>query len=160
MIRTVCPEDAKAIAAIYNVYVIHTTITFDTEPVSAEAMRQFVADISTAYPFLIYEENGAVKGFCYAHLWKNKAAYRHTWETTIYLAPDVQGRGIGTQLMKRLAGESKTYGCKALIACITEGNTVSEALHLKLGFRKVSHFEKVGIKFGRSLDVADYELLL
>ena len=48
----------------------------------------------------------------------------------------------------------------ALIACITEGNEASYSLHEKLGFRKVSHFEKVGLKFGRWLDVVDYELII
>ena len=51
-------------------------------------------------------------------------------------------------------------GYRALIACVTEGNVVSDALHLRLGFKKVSHFKKVGLKFGRWLDVVDYELLL
>jgi len=51
-------------------------------------------------------------------------------------------------------------GYHALIACITEGNDASNSLHLGLGFKQVSHFEKVGMKFGRWLDVLDFELLL
>lgn len=47
-----------------------------------------------------------------------------------------------------------------LIACITEGNNSSFILHEKLGFERVSHFKKVGMKFGKYLDVIDYELIL
>lgn len=47
-----------------------------------------------------------------------------------------------------------------LIACITEGNENSFRLHRKLGFKQVSHFKKVGMKFNRFLDVIDYELIL
>ena len=36
----------------------------------------------------------------------------------------------------------------------------SRRLFESIGFRRVSHFEQVGRKFGRWLDVVDYELLL
>ena len=62
--------------------------------------------------------------------------------------------------MERLIEECRREGYRALIACITEGNAASDALHLRLGFKQVSHFERVGLKFGRWLDVVDYELLL
>ena len=160
MIRKVVPEDAAAIASIYNEYILHSVITFDTAPVSESDMRSSILDISARFPYFVYEDKGKVVGFCYAHPWKGKAAYRHTLETTLYLMPDVKGRGLGTQLMERLMAECRAGGYKVLIACITEGNTVSESFHRKLGFTKVSHFTKVGFKFNRLLDVVDYELVL
>ena len=45
-------------------------------------------------------------------------------------------------------------------ACITVPNEASTALHEALGFTCVSRFREVGHKFGRWLDVADYELIL
>ena len=81
-------------------------------------------------------------------MWKERAAYRHTLETTVYLAPGYEGKGIGRELMERLIEECRRDGYRALIACVTEGNVVSDALHLRLGFKKVSHFKKVGLKFG------------
>ena len=62
--------------------------------------------------------------------------------------------------MSHLVADCRAIGLKALVACITDGNAASNALHEKLGFRKVSHFEKVGLKFGRWLDVVDYELII
>jgi len=101
-----------------------------------------------------------VAGYCYAHGWKTKAAYRYTLETTVYLSPDYFGRGIGKRLMRELIEACRRNGYRALIACITAGNEASIALHTGLGFKQVSHFEQVGRKFGRWLDVVDYELLL
>lgn len=101
-----------------------------------------------------------IAGYCYAHAWKERAAYRHTLETTVYLASEYQGKGIGKQLMQTLINECRHRGYHALIACITEGNEASNSLHQKLGFKQVSHFEKVGLKFDRWLDVFDYELIL
>ena len=146
MIRQVEFQDAKAITDIYNEYVLHSVATFDTEPVQEEEMRARIAEIIT--------------GYCYAHTWKEPSAYRYTLETTVYLSPGHTGKGIGMLLMQRLIEACRENGYRALIACITEGNEASNILHERLGFKQVSHFKKVGLKFDRWLDVADYELLL
>ena len=102
MIRRVELQDAKAIATIYNEYVEYSVATFDTEPVREEDMRNRIAGIAAHFPYFVYEEEGKVIGYCYAHPWKEKAAYRHTLETTIYLARGHEGKGIGRMLMERL----------------------------------------------------------
>ena len=160
MIRQVIPSDTAAIAAIYNEYVLHTDISFETEPLTVEEMRGRIEDISAAFPYFVFEEEGKVTGYCYAHPWKERAAYGRTLETTIYLSPEAQGRGIGTRLMERLIGACREAGFHALVACITGGNEPSIALHQKLGFRQVSCFPQVGCKFGRWLDVVDLQLML
>lgn len=99
-------------------------------------------------------------GYCYAHPWKERAAYSNTLETTIYLHPDFKGRGTGTALMDRLVADCRRMGFKALIACITGENEASIAFHRKLGFEQASLFRSVGYKHGRWLDVVDMELLL
>lgn len=160
MIRAVKTSDAEEIAGIYNHYVTHTTVTFETDAVSLEEMRRRIETISASFPYYVYEENGQILGYCYAHLWKERAAYAHTLETTVYLASDARGKGIGTLLMRHLIQECKARGFHALIACITEGNTSSVRLHKELGFKTVSHFEQVGNKFGKWLDVDDMEIIL
>ena len=160
MIRAVQLSDAAGIAAIYADYVNHTTISFELAAPTVEQMQARIAALSPAFPYLVWEEDGCILGYCYAHAWKERAAYCHTWETTVYLAPHAKGRGLGTALMQRLIAESRTAGCHALIACITDDNSASRAFHEKLGFRKVSHFSQVGHKFGHWLDVTDYQLVL
>lgn len=161
MIRNVTPADAKAITDIYNQYILNTTISFETEPLTAEQMGERIKDISTEYPYYVYEnEDGTISGYCYAHRWKEREAYSHTLETTIYLAPGIERRGIGTQLMHMLIDECRHRGFVALIACITGDNEASIKMHASLGFEQKSCFEKVGIKFGKMLDVVDMELLL
>lgn len=160
MIRSVKQTDAKAIANIYNEYVLNGTATFEIESISTHEMEKRIKDISTRYPYLVYEENGVVMGYCYAHAWKEREAYQYTLETTVYIATQYIGKGIGKQLMMELIEKCHQDGYYALIACITGGNKASVSLHLKLGFNQVSLFKKVGVKFGQRLDVADYELLL
>lgn len=160
MIREVCPDDAAQIAGIYNHYILETTISFETQPLSAEDMRIRIEEISSYFPYFVAENNGKLTGYCYAHPWKERAAYCKTLETTIYLASEAKGRGLGTRLMTQLIKECRNRGYHALIACITAENEESCQFHERLGFKKVSHFEQVGQKFGRWLDVADYELML
>lgn len=161
MIREVNPQnDAAAITAIYNEYILHSTISFETEPLTTEAMRDRIAHIADRYPYFVAEEGGVIVGYCYAHPWKERAAYGHTLETTVYLSPESQSRGIGKQLMLRLIDECRTRGYRALIACITGNNESSRTFHTRLGFTQVSLFKEVGYKFGQWLDVVDYELQL
>ena len=161
MIRDVKVSDAKAIAEIYNEYILNTTISFETAPVSEHEMACRISEISNTYPYLVYEnESGDVVGFCYAHKWKDRAAYNSTVETTIYCSQYYIRTGMGTKLMTELINECRLRGYVAMIACITGNNTTSINFHLKFGFKKVSHFKQVGIKFGQILDVVDYELLL
>ncbi len=160
MIRKVNATDAQAIAHIYNHYVLNTTISFETQAVTTAHMQHRITSISAQYPYLVYEHEGRVVGYCYAHLWKERVAYSQTLETTIYLHPDYCHRGIGKRLMQQLIEQCRAQGFHALIACITGGNEGSIALHQSLGFEQRSCFKEVGHKFGAWLDVVDLELIL
>lgn len=160
MIRLAEPKDTKAITGIYNEYVINSVVTFETEAVSVEEMSRCIAGISKGFPFLVYETDGEIAGYCYVHPWKEKAAYKYTLEVTVYLSPKHTGKGFGRELMLRIIDETRKNGYRVLIACITEGNEASISLYTSLGFKQVSHFEKVGFKFEKWLDVLDYQLML
>ena len=160
MIRKAKPEDSHDIALIYNYYIENSTITFETNPVSHEEMACRIADISEKYPYFVYEESGKVVGYCYVSSWKKKAAYSKTVESTVYIDKNFQGKGIGRALMNKLINDLKEKSFHAVIACITTPNPISVKLHEDLGFRKVSEFHEVGYKFGKWLDVGDWELLL
>lgn len=155
-------DDSPAIAAIYNPYVIGTTVSFETEPLSNEAMCRRIEAIAADHPYIVAESaaDGAVAGYCYVHPWKERPAYAGTMETTIYLHPHWQHRGLGAAMMRQLINECRRRGYRALIACITADNEASIRFHKQLGFSKVSHFSAVGHKFGMLLDVVDCELLL
>lgn len=161
MIRTVnATTDAAAIVEIYNFYILNTTISFETAPLSTDEMMTRIKEIASGFPYFVEESEGKILGYCYAHPWKQRAAYCHTLETTVYLSPDCQSRGLGTKLMEKLIAECSQQGYKALIACVTGGNLPSYRLHRKLGFHQASEFKAVGRKFDEWIDVVDFELLL
>ena len=78
MIRDVKPQDATAITKIYNEYITNSIISFETEPLTEEDMLSRIVQISSKYPYLVYETDCIVVGYCYAHAWKERAAYRYT----------------------------------------------------------------------------------
>ncbi len=159
-IRPVTLEDAGAIVDIYNYFITDTTVTFEVQPLTVEKMAERIREISARFPYFVYEEDGRVLGYCYAHLWKERAAYSKTLETTVYLHKDATHRGIGSLMVNHLVDLCREQGYHALIACITEGNEASVRMHEKLGFRQVSEYKEVGRKFDEWLGVVDLELLL
>lgn len=160
-LRNATHDDFPEITRIYNGYVTGSTASFEMEPLSRETMAERLRTIADKYPVIVAEtSDGQIAGYCYAHAWKAYAAYSPTVESTVYLHPDFTGLGIGTLLMDRLIDECRKCGFRAIVADITIGNEASEALHRKLGFKQVSRFEGIAEKFGKSLGVVDYLLLL
>lgn len=111
-------------------------------------------------PWLVAELSGEVLGFAYASRWKGRCAYRYSVETTIYLAPDRTGSGVGTQLYTALLDKVRAASMHVAIGGISLPNEISVKLHEKLGFRKVGHFEQVGYKFDQWIDVGYWQLTL
>ena len=147
-------SDVPAIAAIYRHYVEETVITFETEAPSEAVMAdRFGKMLDLGHPVIIVEQAGKVMGYAYASFYRPRAAYRFTCENSIYLSKDVVGQGIGGRLLEALLDQCRTAGFKQMIAVITAERANSIRLHEKLGFRKVAHYEAVGFKFDRWLDI-------
>lgn len=160
-IRDATPEDAGAIAAIYNPYVTDTLVTFETDALSAEEMRNRIAGAHAAnLPWLVATEGGAVVGYTHASPWKGRWAYRYSVESTVYLAHSRTRRGLGSQLYAALVDRLREGGFHAVIGGIALPNEASIALHERLGFEKVAHFPQVGFKHERWIDVGYWQLLL
>lgn len=159
MIRDAVAGDAEAICRIYNPYIEQTVITFETEPVTAEAMSARIEQYSARLPWLVFEEDGALLGYAYAAKWKERSAYRHAVESSVYLAPSATGRGLGSLLYRALFHRLRALSVHAVLAGITLPNEASIALHERLGFQKVAHLREVGWKFDRWIDVGYWELV-
>lgn len=160
-IRSAKESDAAALARIYNHYVSATCITFEMDPVSAPDMAGRLAETQRAsLPWLVAEDSGQVVGYAYASKWKGRCAYRYSVESTIYLDADSTGKGIGSQLYAELIAAIRVLSMHAVIGGIALPNEQSIALHERLGFKKVAHFEQVGYKQDRWIDVGYWQLLV
>jgi L-amino acid N-acyltransferase YncA len=160
-IRSATGDDAGPITSIYNHFVLSTSISFEEAAVPVQEMAQRIADVQSAdLPWLVAEVDGVIVGYAYATKWRVRHAYRFSVESTIYVAPDRPGKGIGTTLYRALIDRLRAGGYHLAIGGIAQPNAASVALHEKLGFKKVAHFEEVGFKFGRWTDVGYWQLSL
>jgi phosphinothricin acetyltransferase len=135
---------------------LETPITFDVEPYSVERRRPWLEgfDRTSAYRCFVAEVDGRASGWACTVRFRPKAAYDSSVETSVYLDPDVTGRGLGTQLYETLFASLADSGLHRALGGITLPNAASIALHERFGFERVGVFPEVGFKFGRYWDVA------
>ena len=66
-IRPALPDDAAAFVAIVSPIIANTTISFELDPPSVEAMRDRITETLRRYPWLAsLDEQGRVSGYAYA----------------------------------------------------------------------------------------------
>ncbi|MBW8192894.1 GNAT family N-acetyltransferase [Neiella marina] len=161
MIRDALLSDASAMVNIYNHYVSNTAITFEETRVSDAEFKSRISKVQQAgLPWLLATGDQGVLGYAYATPWKERSAYRYSVESTVYLAEQAQGRGLGTALYQALLERLGRLDINSVIGGITLPNPASVALHEKVGMKKVAHFEQVGFKFNTWLDVGYWQLNL
>ncbi len=153
-IRPAALTDVPAVARIYAHAVETGTASFELTPPDQTEMARRMSDLlDNDFPYLVAEVDNAVVGYAYAGPYRARPAYRFTLEDSVYLAPDAQGRGIGTALLPALVEESAARGFRQMIAVIGDSEqAASIALHARCGFYYVGTFPHVGFKFGRWLD--------
>ena len=160
-IRPAAPADWPAILELYNHYVAGSTCTFDVEPFTLEARRPWFEQFRAGgrYRLLVAEE-ATLLGYAGSLPFRLKRAYETSIETTVYVSPDQQGKGVATRLYAALFEALRGEDLHRAVAGITMPNDPSIRLHERLGFRKVAHFTEQGRKFGRYWDVCWMEKAL
>jgi phosphinothricin acetyltransferase len=153
-IRAVSLADASAIGAIYAQVVEDTHISFEIDPPSSEEIATRISSVTAAFPWLVATDDGDVVGYAYAGPHGERAAYRWSVDTSIYLAAGARGRGVGTTLYRELLSELTALGYVSAFAGIALPNDASVALHQRAGFASVGSFPLAGFKLGRWWDVA------
>jgi phosphinothricin acetyltransferase len=158
-VRPCTERDLEALNDIYNQYVKESHFTFDVEPITIEARREWFSHYSTGgrHRLLVAVSEGEVVGFACSSRFRPKPAYETSVETTIYLAPGAVGHGAGSKLYTELFKSLEKEDVHRAYAGVSLPNPASIALHERFGFKRVAHFTEQGRKFGRYWDVAWYE---
>jgi phosphinothricin acetyltransferase len=111
-------------------------------------------------PWLVAAVDNDVLGYAYASKWKGRCAYRFAVESTVYLAAARKGQGIGKALYTALIDQLRANRLHTVIGGVALPNHASVMLHERMGFKKVAHFEQVGFKQNRWIDVGYWQLML
>jgi len=161
-LRAATAADVAAITAVYRPAVLRGTASFEVEPPDeAETLHRFEAIAGAGYPYFVAELDGHVVGYAYTNAYRTRPAYRFTVEDSVYIAPEAQGKGIGTILLRALIEASTAKGYRLMVAVIGDSrNHASITLHRSAGFTFCGTIHSVGYKFGRWLDSVIMELPL
>ena len=160
MIRMATQADIPAILDIYGPYVLHTAVSFEYSVPTLEEFTERFRTITAQFPWLVWEEAGKVLGYAYGSLPFGRAAYRWCASSSIYLAPQAQGRGIGRKLYRALEAILTDQGYRKPYAIITSDNPGSLRFHRQTGFRFLAEFPDCGIKFNKLYSVVWMEKAL
>ncbi len=157
-IRDACVADLPRLVAIYNHYVETSHVTFDSEPFSVDQRRHWLHGFATSgrYRLLVADIGDNVVGYASSQRLRPKPAYDCSVETTVYIAPGYERRGIGAALYQALLNSLRGTDVHQAFAGIALPNRPSVALHERLGFRFVGSFPQAGLKFGRYWDIGWY----
>jgi len=158
-IRPATERDLEAINDIYNHYVAESHVTFDDEPISTDARREWFSHYGRTgrHRVLVATDGDEVVGYASSSRYRPKPGYVTSVETSIYLAPDAVGKGAGAKLYAELFKSLEGEDIHRAYAGIALPNPASIALHESFGFKRVAIYTEQGRKFGRYWDVAWYE---
>ena len=158
-VRPAAAQDAAAIVRLYNHYIVHTAITFDVEPHTVESRQAWFSHFHERGPHQLWVavQGSAVLGYAGSHPFREKAAYRPTVETSVYVDHEHVRQGIGTLLYNVLINAIAEESVHRAIAGVTLPNAGSVSLHQKMGYRPVGKMTEIGFKFNRYWDVGWFE---
>ena len=107
-IRSARPDDAAAVAAIYNDGIAGRQATFETRP---RAPAEILAWVHRELPFLVAQDgDGRVVGFARVTPYSERPFYAGVGEHTVYVDAAARGEGLGRRLLDELAAESERRG--------------------------------------------------
>lgn len=153
LIRLATAGDAAGVRAVYAPVVETTAISFELEVPSVEEVARRITERQPAHPWLVAEAERGIVGYAYAGRFSGRPAYDWAVETSVYLAEEARGRGLGRALCTALIAVLAAQGYRQAMAGVTLPNPASVGLHEALGYTPAGRYRAVGWKFGVWHDV-------
>ena len=158
-IRSAGPDDAAAVAAIYNEGIEERSSTFETAPRTIADIEDWRAS-GERYPLRVAEQNGEVSGWARLARHSDREAYKGVGEASVYVRRSARGRGLGRRLLEDLAATAEELAYWKLTGKLFPENSASLALVRRCGWREVGTHLRHGRLDGQWRDVIVVEILL
>lgn len=156
-VRPAGPEDAIAIAEIYNQGIDDRIATFETEHRTADDISHW---FGTRFPVIVITRGDCVVAFASTSTYRPRQCYAGIAEFSVYVERTARGIGAGRAAMEGLIRAATDAGFWKLVSRVFTANVASRALLRSLGFREVGIYERHGQLDGEWLDVVIVERLL
>ena len=152
------PDDAAAIAGIYNEGIEDRIATFETRPRTAAEIRDW---FDGRHPIVVVENDAdGIVGFAATSTYRPRDAYAGVAEFSVYVARAARAAGVGRAAMLGLIDAAETAGFWKLVSRVFVDNEPSRRLLTSVGFREVGTYRRHARLDGRWRDVVIVERLL
>jgi L-amino acid N-acyltransferase YncA len=156
-VRPAAPEDADAIARIYNQGIEDRVATFETRPRTPEDVLGW---LDGKHPVVVVEAGGEIVAFASTSAYRPRDCYEGIAEFSVYVDRQRRGHGAGRAAMLGLIEAAEPAGFWKLVSRIFPENEPSLRLMRSLGFREVGTYERHARLDGEWRDVVIVEMLL
>ena len=143
-LRPLAEDDWPTVAEIYWDGMRDGLATLETEVPSWEVWDR----THLARHRLVAEQLSEVVGWAALSRVSSRRCYRGVAETTVYVAREAQGRGVGRALLEGLIVGAEEAGIWTIQASIFPENRASLALHERCGFRVVGTRDRIAKRDG------------
>ena len=156
-VRSATPNDAAAIANIYNQGIEDRVATFETRLRSVEDVQAWFDGM---HRVLVVENESEIIAFASTSAYSARECYTGIAECSAYVKRDKRGRGAGRLVLGGLIRAAEETGFWKLVSRVFVDNKASRALISSLGFREVGMYEKHAKLDGVWRDVIIVERLI
>jgi L-amino acid N-acyltransferase len=155
-------QHAESILAIFNDAIANSTALYEYKPRTIETMKTwFATKEANHFPVIgAVDDSGALMGFASYGTFRAFPANKYTVEHSVYVDKSYRGKGVSKVLLNAVIDKAREADLHTLIGGIDAANSVSIALHERLGFTHAGTIKHAAYKFGRWLDLAFYQLIL
>jgi L-amino acid N-acyltransferase YncA len=155
--RAATPQDAPAMARIYNEGIEDRLATFETRLRSADDIQKWFDGV---HPIVVVEDTGNVVAFAATSQYRPRECYTGIAETSVYVARAYRRKGAGRMALEALIVAAQQAGFWKLLSRVFPENIASRGLIRELGFREVGIYEKHAKLGGEWRDVVIVERLI
>ena len=134
-IRRATPDDATAIAAIWEVICAERVYTAVNRPFTPQQEREYIGSLSSREGIFLAEVDGRVVGFQSLDLWARYTdSFAHVGVVGTFVLPEWRRRGVGRLLAEHTLDFARANGYEKIVIYVRAGNTRAQAFYRGLGF--------------------------
>jgi phosphinothricin acetyltransferase len=139
-VRDLRPNDWPEVARIYDEGIVTGNATFETQ---APSWQEWDAAHLPDHRF-VAEDDGRVAGWIALAPASSRQCYAGVAEISVYVAEDVRGKGVGSELLATVVESAERARLWTLQTSVFPENEASLALLQRFGFRIVGTRERIG----------------
>ena len=153
-------EHLPHIANIYNEHIDRDDTTMDERRYSAEDIQAWIDRFHDRERLYVVSRDNKVIGWGIIKRYSDRAGYRYSAETSVFLTESATKKGIGTRFKSYIIDQCRALNYHHLVAKIFNSNKRCIRYNQALGYTIVGVQKEVGSKNGKWEDVCIMQLIL